>query len=187
MSRFLSLVCILWALSEIILAMVKRSKKGNSRALDRSSFAILWIAISSSVTVGVILAVSRIGFIRPGYKIIWAAGVCLIIVGLVIRWIAIIALRKYFTVTVNVESDHKLIDSGPYRYIRHPAYAGSLLSFLGLGLSFSNWLSALVIFIPILAAFLNRIRVEEEALTGAFGGVYLQYASKTRRLIPGIY
>jgi len=106
---------------------------------------------------------------------------------LIIRWMAILTLKKYFTVNVSILKDHRIIDKGVYKFIRHPAYAGSLLSFLGLGLSFSNWLSTLVIFIPILIAFIYRIRVEEKALIQAFGDEYLNYSKTTKRLIPKLY
>jgi protein-S-isoprenylcysteine O-methyltransferase Ste14 len=106
---------------------------------------------------------------------------------LAIRWAAILTLRKYFTVDVVIMNDHKVVMTGLYRHIRHPAYLGSLLSFLGLAISFSNWLTALVIFIPITSAFVYRIRVEEKALGQFLGDVYRQYRSSTKRLIPGIY
>ena len=80
-----------------------------------------------------------------------------------------------------------LIEKGLYKFIRHPAYTGSLLTFLGFGLTFSNWLSALVLFVPLTGVFLYRIHVEEQALTEFFGDAYLQYRRRTKRLFPGIY
>jgi protein-S-isoprenylcysteine O-methyltransferase Ste14 len=74
-----------------------------------------------------------------------------------------------------------------YRFVRHPAYAGSLISFLGLGHYFSNYLSILVISVPICVAFLHRVHIEEEALIHAFGSEYLDYCASTKRFIPGIY
>ena len=114
-------------------------------------------------------------------------GMVLIVAGLAVRWVAILTLRKYFTVDVAISSDHKVVMTGLYRYVRHPAYLGSLLSFLGLAISFSNWLSAVVIFFPITGAFIYRIKVEEEALEAFFGDAYRQYCSSTRRLIPGVF
>jgi protein-S-isoprenylcysteine O-methyltransferase Ste14 len=74
-----------------------------------------------------------------------------------------------------------------YRFVRHPAYAGSLLSFLGLALCFSNYLTMLIVFIPVCLAFLNRIHIEENAFIDAFGNEYLDYCASTKRLIPGIF
>jgi len=183
---FISLV---WIISEVVLARVKHSKTEDSKELDKSSLRFLWITIIICIFIGVFLGVWRIGW-RIGYipvKFISLIGLVLIILGLIVRWTAILTLKKYFTVDVSIQSNHKIIDKGIYKIIRHPAYAGSLLSFLGLGLAFSNWLSTLVIFIPILVAFIYRIRVEEKALIQAFGGEYINYSKVTKRLIPMIY
>jgi protein-S-isoprenylcysteine O-methyltransferase Ste14 len=74
-----------------------------------------------------------------------------------------------------------------YKHLRHPSYAGCLLGDLGLGLALSNWLSVVIIFAPILAATLYRIRVEEQALLESFGDEYFEYAQGTKRLIPKVY
>jgi protein-S-isoprenylcysteine O-methyltransferase Ste14 len=71
--------------------------------------------------------------------------------------------------------------------MRHPAYSGSLLSFVGLGIFWCNWLSFLVIFLPIFAAFSYRINVEEKALIKNFGEEYINYSKETKKLLPKIY
>lgn len=71
--------------------------------------------------------------------------------------------------------------------MRHPAYTGLLLRYLGFGLAFANWLSAALIFLPLLCVTAYRIRVEEQALHEHFGEEYAAYAGATKRLVPGIY
>jgi protein-S-isoprenylcysteine O-methyltransferase Ste14 len=114
-------------------------------------------------------------------------GILLILCGLIVRWIAIATLKQHFTVDVAIGKDHRIIKTGLYRFIRHPAYAGTLLSFLGVGIYFSNYLSLAVIFVPICAAFMYRIEVEEKALADAFGEEYRSYQAATKRLVPGLY
>ena len=114
-------------------------------------------------------------------------GFLLFLGGLILRWYSIGYLGRYFTVDVSISAEHKLIDSGPYRYIRHPTYTGALLAFLGLGFCFGNWLSILFMTVPIIAAFLWRIRIEERALTDALGEDYRAYTQRTKRLIPFVY
>ncbi|MSU69531.1 MAG: isoprenylcysteine carboxylmethyltransferase family protein [Opitutaceae bacterium] len=94
---------------------------------------------------------------------------------------------RFFTVNVAIASDHQLVESGPYRYLRHPTYTGALLAFLGLGLCMGNLVSLGFIVIPIFLAFRRRMRVEEEALLGAFGDKYRTYMQRTRRLLPFVY
>jgi protein-S-isoprenylcysteine O-methyltransferase Ste14 len=106
---------------------------------------------------------------------------------LVMRWLAILSLGRLFTVDVAIMQNHHVVRRGIYKWIRHPSYSGALLSFLGLGTAFSNYFSIAVIFVPICAAFLYRIQVEERALLAAFGDEYREYCATTRRLIPWLY
>ena len=181
------LISLAWIISEIALAKIKHSKTEDSKGLDRSSLRLLWITIIACVFIGVFLGVQGIGLIKVKSHLISILGLVLVVSGLAIRWTAILTLKRYFTVNVSILSNHQIIDKGLYKYICHPAYAGSLLSFLGLGLAFSNWISTLVISVPICTAFIYRIKVEEEALVKAFGSEYLHYSKKTKRLIPGIW
>ncbi len=183
----LPIISIVWFFSEVIMARIKYSSSEGERTPDRRSLRILWCTIIPAVTLGVILGLRGIGYISIASSLALPAGILFIIFGLIIRWMAVFALRGYFTSNVSILPNHQLVTHGIYRLVRHPAYAGSLLSFLGLGLAFSNWLSVLVIFLPILAAFLYRIRVEEAALREAFGQAYQRYCQKTRRLLPGVY
>jgi protein-S-isoprenylcysteine O-methyltransferase len=108
-------------------------------------------------------------------------------VGITIRWVAIYTLGKFFTGTVLIKDDHRLIQNGLYKYVRHPAYAGALLAHLGLGLSFSNWLSIGLSTVPFSLAALYRMHVEERALRDEFGETYIQYSAGTKRLVPKLY
>ena len=114
-------------------------------------------------------------------------GFLLFLGGLILRWYSIGYLGRYFTVDVSISAEHRLIDSGPYRFIRHPTYMGALLAFLGLGFCLGNWLSILFLSVPIIGAFLRRIRIEERALVEALGEQYRAYMRRTKRLIPFIY
>src|SRR2546425_5466147 len=114
-------------------------------------------------------------------------GFCLFLGGLALRWYSIGYLGRYFTVDVSISAEHKLIDSGPYRHIRHPTYTGALLAFVGLAFCFGNWLTLLFLTVPIIGAFLWRIRIEESALLDALGEDYRAYMRRTKRLIPRVY
>lgn len=115
------------------------------------------------------------------------AGLLLIVCGAVIRFTAIRQLGKFFTVNLAIHDHHYLITNGLYTSLRHPAYAGSLLSFIGLGISFNNWLSVLVIIIPVFLSFNYRMKVEEQLLLQRFGAEYREYQERTKRVIPFIY
>jgi protein-S-isoprenylcysteine O-methyltransferase Ste14 len=62
-----------------------------------------------------------------------------------------------------------------------------LLAFVGFALSLGNWAASLVMLVPIFIAFVHRMNVEEQALSGALGEQYRAYMRRTKRLIPGLY
>jgi protein-S-isoprenylcysteine O-methyltransferase Ste14 len=179
-------VSVLWIGSEIILTRTRRSQTTDVR-LDKSSLRVLWVTIAVGVNVGILLSFQRIGYFGNGSPIYPIAGLVFILCGLIVRWIAIVSLKHQFTVDVSITKDHRIINTGIYRVVRHPAYAGSLLSFFGLGLCFANYLTILIMFPPICSAFLYRIHVEERALRDNFGDEYANYCASTKRLIPGVY
>jgi len=178
-------ISIMWFLTEVILSRLLRSK--TKIDYDQSSLRILWITIILSVNIGIFLNFIPVGRVNYFPALFYYIGILFIFIGLVIRWIAILTLKKSFTVNVAVSDEQTIIRSGIYKSIRHPSYLGSLISFFGLGLAFSNWLTLSVIFLPICLAFLHRIKIEENALRQAFPNDYNDYIQKTKRLVPGIY
>jgi len=134
-----------------------------------------------------LLGFAGVGSMQAGAAIVSRIGLVLLLTGIVIRWSAIQTLGKYFTGTVLIVQDHKLIRRGIYKYVRHPAYAGALLAHLGLGLAFANWWSLILSVIPYLVAAIYRMHVEEQALRTTFGSEYVEYANHTNRLIPRVY
>ena len=185
MSLFL-IISIMWVISEILLVRAKISS-GKAKDKDKFSLRILWITIILSVAVGITIRISGIGFITTYPQFVHIFGLILIILGLIFRWIAILKLKSMFTVNDSIQENHKIVKSGIYGTIRHPAYLGSLMSFLGLGIALVNWLSIIVICIPILLSFINRMLVEEKVLVEEFGEEYLNYSNNSYRLFPGIY
>jgi protein-S-isoprenylcysteine O-methyltransferase len=176
---------ILYGISEFGLTVFKRAGKEASIA-DRGSLALLWIVILASVYLAFTLAyrLPQLAFgPRPACEI---AGIALFAAGIALRWYAIAVLGRFFTVNVAIARDHRLVEAGPYRYVRHPSYTGSLLAFLGLGVCYCNWASLAAQMVPILAVFLRRIHVEEAALIAAFGDRYRDYMRRTKRLVPAI-
>src|ERR1700722_10190375 len=97
------------------------------------------------------------------------------------------SLTLLWIVIVAIAAGHRLIDTGPYRFVRHPSYTGALMAFFGLALCLANWVSLAVMLIPVLLVFLRRMHVEEDALLQAFGNQYRDYMRRTKRLIPAVY
>jgi protein-S-isoprenylcysteine O-methyltransferase len=180
-----ALLGLAYGLSEIGLGWLKRSRDDSVDADDRT-LRTLWATILIAVAGG-ILAAARAPQAAFGGRGVVGTGIALFVLGLVLRWYAIIHLGRYFTVNVAIHSRHEVIDTGPYRFIRHPSYAGALVAFFGLALTFGNWLSLTLVVLPIAWAFGRRIRIEERALANALGSPYTRYMWRTKRLVPFIY
>jgi protein-S-isoprenylcysteine O-methyltransferase Ste14 len=180
------IISAVWVISEIMLIVFRRSKN-NSRDFDKDSIKWLNSIIYISVAFAISLGFLGIGQIHSALSTIPWFGLCFIIIGLIIRWAAILTLRKFFTTNVVIQSDHRIIKTGLCQFVRHPSYSGSIISFCGLGLVFSNWISLFVMVVPITIAFLKRIQLEEQVLSDAFGKEYRNYCKMSWKLIPWIY
>lgn len=183
----LPLLLGLFFASELTLSIVKRSRRaeGATKA-DRGSIHALWILITLAITSAIAassLPAGRMG-LTPG--MIRAVALVFLVGGLAVRWWAVITLGKFFTVDVATHRDHTLVDTGPFRFVRHPSYTGLLSAFFGFGLSLGSWISLALMMTPILLAFAYRMRIEEAALRRVLGAAYDDYCSRTKRLIPGL-
>jgi protein-S-isoprenylcysteine O-methyltransferase Ste14 len=178
---------LIYLVSEVLLIVARRSGKNADSTKDAGSLRFLWIIILASISLGVNMSRRWPVAALPYQHLFAALGVIVFVAGLVLRWYSIIQLGRFFTVNVAIAEDHQLIESGPYRWVRHPSYTGALLAFLGFGLSLGNWLALVVITVPISFAFAYRMNVEERALIGALGDRYASYARRRKRLVPFIY
>jgi len=114
-------------------------------------------------------------------------GIAMILSGAALRDWAIVSLGRYFRREVTIEPGQRIVRRGPYRVLRHPSYAGLLLSLAGLGLAFGSWVGSAVVLLTVLVGMLPRIRVEERALARTFGAEYTDYAASTWRLVPYVW
>ncbi len=178
---------LIFLVSEIALTVTRRSRSKTGAKQDRSTLGVIWLVIAVSITAGVFVAQNFPAAALPQGQLLASTCVVLFTVGLILRWWAIMILGRFFTVDVTIERDHELVDRGPFRAVRHPSYTGVLLAFLGFALSLANWAALLVILLPIGAAFIRRMNVEEEALLQALGARYADYMKRTKRLVPFIY
>jgi protein-S-isoprenylcysteine O-methyltransferase Ste14 len=170
-----------FALSEFLLMLIKRSDSTTSKTRkDRGSLIFLWLMITTGFTFGFILS-------KP-VNLFWTAfGMPLIIGGLIIRWIAILQLGNSFTVDVAITNTAGLKTDGIYERIRHPSYSGILMVVVGFSAIMSSLYSFLVFVIPVLAAIIYRISIEEKVLMSEFGENYHVYMANTKKLIPWVY
>jgi len=116
-----------------------------------------------------------------------AAGLLLMWAGLAVRIWAIVVLSNSFRMTVEVDAGQQVVDSGPYRWVRHPSYTGIVLLLAGLGLVYGNVPAVAILLVLPAAVLIHRIFVEEAVLTEVMGRAYADYAARTKRLVPGLW
>ncbi len=114
-------------------------------------------------------------------------GFCMVFVGVILFLWARNHLKGNYSGHLSVKSDQVLITSGPYRFIRHPGYASFILIASGVSLAYSSLIGLAAVPVLVVPGLLFRIHREEGLLHNHFGLEFVKYATRTKRLIPGIW
>lgn len=188
-SAVYSAVIVLWLGSEVVVFIRTVSRDGvrahvaGNRHQDRFSGPVLIAGVILSIATGANLAEKVRAAALPDPASIFVIGALLALAGIAVRWYSILTLGRFFSMRVETSADQQVVQSGPYRFVRHPSYTGGLLTILGVLLMSTNWLSLLA-FVVAWPGFAYRIRVEEDALVGELGDRYRSYMRRSKRLVP---
>jgi len=173
--------------SEWSIRLRSRMNHGGTKH-DRGSFFV--IVATSLVGVGSAFVLAqdvRSAGIGVGRWPIFVVGLVLVLLGIALRQWSVLTLGTFFTVQVQVRSDQSVVDTGPYRWVRHPSYTAIVTSFVGIGVALENWLSLVVLVVVPSIGLVIRIRVEERALLEALGEPYREFSATRARLIPKVW
>jgi protein-S-isoprenylcysteine O-methyltransferase Ste14 len=172
---------------EIVLSVLLRSGKTAQKS-DRGSKLIVIGAANLAMALAFSVAIAFPTFsIHTHWRAVFDAGIAVWLIGTLFRFYSMRILGKFFTYDVAVSDGQHVVERGPYRWIRHPSYLGSLVANIGLGMTMTNWLD---LFIPALClgiAYAYRIPIEEKALLEGLGPPYREYMKRTWRLIPFVF
>lgn len=174
-------ICGLYFIASAFLTQKIRQKEaGGKRTLDQflilGGYVLLFPVLHGAL------------WDRPLLSAAWMAplgkiGAVMAVIGLAFTIWARKTLGQYWSRIVAVKEDHKLVQSGPYRVIRHPLYTGLLLAIPGTALTFGLW-RCFIGAALVCAAFLWRARREDELLAGQFGAEFAAYRARSGRLLP---
>lgn len=117
----------------------------------------------------------------------YSASLVLLWCGIALRWWSFRTLGEFFTFAVQTSDDQPVVSTGPYRWVRHPAYLGMLLALAGIGATLANVVALVVLLVTVMVGVVHRIDVEERALVARLGDRYRAYADGRRRLVPGVW
>jgi protein-S-isoprenylcysteine O-methyltransferase Ste14 len=177
-----------WAGLEAWLIIRDRRRGKGKTTVDGKTRNYNFLAITLSPAVAaVVTAVPGVSDLGVRSLPVLLIGICVMAFGLGLRIWSVATLGKYFRTTIELEDNQKVIQSGPYRVIRHPSYTGMLLTCLGYGIALQNMVSLVVVAAFPTMALLHRIGVEEVALAAGLGPAYVSYQKKSKKLIPGIW
>jgi protein-S-isoprenylcysteine O-methyltransferase Ste14 len=113
------------------------------------------------------------------------AGISIFLLGVCYRIWAIRTLGRFYSHRVRTVAQQRIVVSGPYRFTRHPAYAGMIIANTGISMYFFNWVTLCVFLFILVPAILLRIVIEERTLFGIEG--YAEFAKKRKRLFPAVW
>lgn len=127
----------------------------------------------------------RIGGIAAGWPLARGLGVALSLYSLVMIPWTVRTMGRHLVPGRALHQDHALLTTGPFRWLRHPLYSGTLALWLAAAIGNLNWL-LLALWPLLLAAVLRELPHEERMLRERFGPAYEEYERRTGRFVPGI-
>lgn len=163
-------------------AVKRRTIKGPIK--EKKSFMLLFLGgffvVLGSIIEYFVLAKS------PSY-VFMITGTVITLAAFALRNWGIRTLGEFWSVHVEIRDNHKLIDSGPFKRIRHPVYTAAILEAVGIVTISQAYLSSLLILLVIIPAVFFRISIEEKELHAKFGEQYRDYIQQTGSLFPKIF
>jgi protein-S-isoprenylcysteine O-methyltransferase Ste14 len=179
-------VMVAFFIIQRLLRRTKSAKSFKGGAFDKGNMFLIGSAVGVALWLPIILDLLSVAiFYIDLTEGLIALGVMLF--GLGLRIWAAITLGKYYTTTLMMTENQKVVAMGPYAKIRHPGYLGEILVWTAFGILMSNLILVFLFPIMFVAVFLYRISSEERMLAKELGEDYVQYQRKTRKLVPYLY
>ncbi|MCK9634679.1 isoprenylcysteine carboxylmethyltransferase family protein [Methylobacter sp. Wu8] len=176
-----------WAMLEMAIVYKTRLPCRRSDRQKYRSEKLIWVVVIASLIAALAFKQLHLAVLPIDYFQRQAVALILLTIGLTVRFYAVLSLGRFFSTTATTQSEHVLIDRGPYHLIRHPAYTGLLIGFFSAGLAMGDLIAILSLLCPVAYVLNQRIRVEEQVLIEHFGPVYDDYRFRTKKLIPWLY
>jgi protein-S-isoprenylcysteine O-methyltransferase Ste14 len=157
----------------------------DQQASDRKLMTIVSIAFVVWL-IFMPLDACRFGWSHVPLWVRWIGGIAIAVSLAIVQWTVLENRYAVVVVRVQRERGQHVISTGPYRFVRHPMYAGAILLFVGTPLLLGS-LYGLIGAAIIIALFCYRITIEERTLRAELEG-YTDYAARVPyRMIPGVW
>jgi len=178
---------LLWLAVVLFYRWLEQSVFRPSPEVGRRTGEWLFLPIYLGVTGSFLLPpIEFYFFARPVSWTVVMTGLLLAGAGTIIRYSAIDTLGEQLSTHVEVRPNHKLVDTGLFRYVRHPGTTGAVILLVGAALILQAYYSIIYV-VGFLGTFLvTRMFVEERHSAALLPG-YREYMARTKRLIPFIF
>ena len=154
------------------------------KTVGRQKIALLLFQILSIAIVIVGPYCDRRGIlVMQDSLILRVIGIALYGIGFALMTWAASTLGKLFSYEVTIQKEHKLVISGPFRFVRHPRYLGIIIFEIGLSLAFRSW-GAMILTLLFVFALIWRIIDEEKLMAETFGEEWKGHCKRTGKVVP---
>ncbi|WFP60086.1 isoprenylcysteine carboxylmethyltransferase family protein [Mesorhizobium sp. WSM4904] len=155
-------------------------KRAGFRA--EAQYRVLWLAGTILLFVPAHGYAGRLRLWTPTLAEAWIC-VALIAIGIAFAWWARLHLGRLWSGTITAKADHRVVETGPYRLVRHPIYTGLLLSILAT-MAAKGTVWGIAGAGLLLVGIVVKARLEESFLRGELGPAYDDYARRVPMLVP---
>ncbi|RWH31510.1 isoprenylcysteine carboxylmethyltransferase family protein [Mesorhizobium sp.] len=171
-----------WVVSWVLAAAWADPAQKRADFKAEARYRVLWLAGTFLLFAPAHGYVGRLRLWTPTLAEGWIC-VALIAIGIAFAWWARLHLGRLWSGTVTAKADHRVVDSGPYRLVRHPIYTGLLVSILAtMAAKGTVWGVAGAAL--LLVGIVLKARLEESFLRGELGPAYDDYARRVPMLVP---
>jgi protein-S-isoprenylcysteine O-methyltransferase Ste14 len=161
---------------------VAESRKG---ILELALLTVAWIAFFAPM---LWIATPLLGFANfPLYPVPLVLGSVVLAISLLLFHRSHADLGTNWSITLEIRESHRLVTEGVYQHVRHPMYLALLLYGLGQAVVIPNWVAGPSYGMAMVLVFALRLNPEEKLMRDRFKSEYEAYASRTKRLIPGVW
>ncbi|HME45879.1 MAG TPA: isoprenylcysteine carboxylmethyltransferase family protein [Syntrophorhabdales bacterium] len=182
-SIFIWLIYALWLILVGYLTVSAIGVKQEPRGHLLQSFGLMFAIIASFLLPH--LRIFHFVNFAPVNPVLSVIGVVLCAMGMAFLVWARQCLGKNWSQTVSEKIGQELVTSGPYRYVRHPMYAGGLVACIGSAIIAGGGFVFLLVILG--AIFLWRVGAEDKLMAQQFPNEYPEYKKRTRALIPFLW
>jgi protein-S-isoprenylcysteine O-methyltransferase Ste14 len=187
-TAILIVVSSTWGILEAYLILRDRGRPKARATLDAGTRHYNFLAMTlSPIVAAIVTAIPGVNALGLESSWLFGFGTAIMLLGLGLRIWSVAVLGQYFRTTIELNENQKVVQAGPYRYIRHPSYTGLILTCIGYGLALQNIVSFVFAVTFPTIVLLHRIKVEEATLARGMGAEYVLYQKRTKKLIPSIW